>query len=203
MNTLLNEPGSPDLFLSFLTDPKQWAAARWRASAFLGGLGSSPRPEPPAIGISFENFDDGKIIFDGWLKRLGPIDIHEELRISIIEGPLPDDPDGYTVFISANIQNTIRRKQLEDPGFNPKKFVRASQMNRMNPAPDSPYLRLFKEEFQQCQRYRLFPAHFHGGQLKNVDFTRAIEKREINLLRTTDLKPTELEYAVLDNANRS
>jgi hypothetical protein len=187
---------SPETFVQLLTDPSEWAAARWRATAFLSEP-TAAASDPPAIGLAFENFAAGLQIFDGWIKRLGHVDQFEELRVSIIEGPIPDDPAGYTILISSNPFNTVKRKQLDDPKFNPQRFVRSSQLNRMNPVPGSPHLRLFKNHFARVHRYRLFPAHFDRGQLREIALDRYIEKRELNLRQSSDLKPHEVEYASL------
>jgi hypothetical protein len=197
-----------ELMFQCFTDPRQWAAAHWGATAFLYDI-SSTGQVPPGIGIAFRNFQAGKQIFDDWIKRLGHLDAHEELRVSIIEGPYPHPKEGkkheststandYTVFLSSNLLNTIKRKQQDDPDFNPTKFVRFAQMNRMAPVPGSPHLRLFKAHFARLKRYRLFPALFDGSQIKDLDLSRYVEKQELNLLRASDLKPDQAEHAVLD-----
>src|ERR1041385_1240823 len=210
---MLNIPDSPDLLLQCVTDPRQWADAQWRATAFLCDL----RPDTtvaPAIGLAFRNFKAGKQIFDDWIKRFGHIDAFEELRISIIEGPLPSTHESgpapasrhaslatandYTVFISSNLLNTIKRKQQNAPQFDPKYYIRSAQMNTMSPTPDSPNLRLFKQGFARLKRYRLFPASFDGSQLRDIDLARYIEKRELNFLHTSGLKPHQPEHAILD-----
>ena len=188
-----------DLVFQCFTDPAEWAAATWRATAFTYDPTAASQ-EPPGIGIAFENFNAGKIIFDGWIRRLGHVDAYEELRVSIIEGPIPSDPHGYTVFISSNPLNTVKRKQKQDPQFDPTTFARISRMNRMNPVPGSPHLRCFKKHFSALGRYRLFPVHFDGSKIKALDLTRYIEKRELNFLNTSDLKPYALEYSALSHA---
>ena len=183
-----NHPDFSDHIFLSLTDPDEWAAANWRGTAFL----YAPEPSPnqlPGIGLAFEDFEAGKKIFDGWLKRLGHTDPANELRVSIVEGPVPGDPEGYTVLISANLPDVDRIK-----------FVRFSQMNRMNPAPGSPHLRMFKHHFAKVKRFRIFPAHFSHGNIKDIDFRRYVEKRELILRHTSELKPHELEAAALNSA---
>ena len=172
-----------------------WDAAKWRATAFTYHYPTAMGHELPGIGIGFEDFAAGQRIFDQWIERVGPVDVYEELRISIIEGPIPCQAEGYTVFISWNPLHTIHRKKLNDPDFNTTKFLRVSRLNRMEPAPNSPHLRLFKTHFALVQKYRLFPVRVTGSQMVDMDFSRAIEKQELNLLQTANLKPEELEYA--------
>src|SRR5437667_3169686 len=142
----LKTPDSPDTLIQCFTDPPEWETAKWSATLFLYDP-TALAQDPPGIGIAFRNFPAGKQIFDGWIKRFGHFDAYEELRVSIIEGPIPSDPDGYTVFISSNPLNTIKRKQLDDRHFSPTRFVRFSRLNRMNPVPGSPHLRLFKKHY--------------------------------------------------------
>ena len=189
-------PDSPDILIQYFIDPPEWDAAKWGATAFLYDP-AGVRRDYPGIGLAFQNFDIGKKIFDEWIERFGHVDLHEELRISIIEGPIPSDPEGYTVCISANSQHTVRRKQILDPSFRPTKFARVARMCRMNPSPDSPHLRLFKEHFARVKRYQIFPAWFEGREIKELDESRFIEKAELNFFHSSDLKPKDLEYAAV------
>jgi hypothetical protein len=185
----LNIPELSNAMLLALTDPEEWAAAKWRATAFFYAGNPVPHEVPPALGLAFLDFEAGRKIFDGWLKRIGHLDPADELRVSIVEGPIPADPSGYTVFISTN-------PLAAQDGT----FIRFSQMNRMNPAPGSPHLRMFKDHFAKVKRYRLFPAEFDGTRLTRLDMSRYIEKHQLNLLHTSHLKPHEMEYSVFNSA---
>src|SRR2546426_7811084 len=160
-----------DAMLFCLPDPAEWAAAKWRATVFF--YAACPEPDQlPGLGIAFLNFDAGKKIFDGWLKRLGHVDIANELRVSIVEGPVPSDPSGYTVLISTNPLTHDDGRPFDHPANNVTRFIRFSQMNRMNPVPGSPHLHMFKQHFAKAKRFRLFPAHFGQGTIKNIDLSR-------------------------------
>jgi hypothetical protein len=193
-------PESHDIMIQCFTDPAEWDAAHWDATVFLSDPTCQNR-HPPGIGLGFRNFDAGKKIFDGWIQRVGHVDLYEELRISIIEGPIPSDPEGYTVFISSNPLRTIHRKQIVDPSFNPARFLRISRLSRMYPEPGSPHLRLFKKHFAARRRFQIFPAELIGSRIKSVDLSRSIEKSELHLLLASDLKPDQPEYAVLTAKN--
>ena len=112
----------------------------------------------------------------------------------------PDSPDGLIQCF--NPLNTIKRRQRTDPAFDRTRFVRTSRLKRMIPAPDSPHLTLFKIHFARAHRYRLFPAHFSQSEIEDIDLSRSIEKKELNLLHTSKLKPHEMEYAAIEHADR-
>src|SRR3954468_6022205 len=178
----LNIPGLQDATLLTLIDPDEWAAAKWRATVFFYATDPVPAHVPPGLGIAFLNFDAGKKIFGGWLKRLGRFDPANELRISIVEGPIPSDPSGYTVFVSTNPVKAPDGSPLPDGAT----FVRFAQLNRMSPAPGPPHLRMFKQHFAKTRRYRLFPAHFDGTQIKSFDMDCHIEKTQLNFLHVSN-----------------
>jgi hypothetical protein len=101
---------SPEMLFQIFFDPQEWDDATWSGTVFINDL-SHMEPPIPGLGIGFADFETGKKIFDGWIKRLGHVDEYDELRVSIIEGPLPSERDGYTVVLSSNPLNTIKRKQ--------------------------------------------------------------------------------------------
>ena len=186
---------TPKAFLQIFTDPVEWDKAKWSGTVFIydqEGL----RKQIPGLGIGFVDFDAGKHIFAGWMKRVGRSDEFEEIRVSIIEGQIPGKPDGYTVLISSNPENTIRRKQQTDPDFKPTDIMLVSRMHRMNPSPGSPNLRMFKKAFNDFGFYRLFPAHVVNNQIQDMDLSLYIEKREIHFVHTSEIKPSDPEQAV-------
>lgn len=186
---------SPKAFLQIFTDPIEWDKAKWSGTVFLyDPLGG--RNQTPGLGIGFADFEVGKRIFEGWVERVGHVDKFEEIRLSIVEGPLPGKPDGYTVLISSNPENTIRRKQQTDPDFKPTDVMLLSRMHRMNPSPGSPNLRMFKKAFKDFGYYRLFPAHVTTSEIKEMDVSLYIEKRDIHFIQASDIKPGDPEYAV-------
>lgn len=187
--------GSPKAFFQIFTDPLQWDAAKWSGTVFLYDPKGSTN-EIPGLGIGFANFEAGKRIFADWIERVGHVDHFEEIRISVIEGPLPNKPSGYTVLISSNPDNTIRRRQQTEPNFTPSHVMLMSRMHRMNPSPISRNLEMFKHAFRSFGSYRLFPAYVADNQIKEMDLDLYIEKREIHFVQTSDIGPADPEYAV-------
>jgi hypothetical protein len=190
-----NMTNTPKAFLQIFTDPIVWEKAKWSGTVFIydeEGL----RRRIPGLGIGFADFDAGKNIFAEWIERVGHRDEFEELRVSIVEGPIPGKPDGYTVVISSNPENTIRRKQQTNPDFKPTNIMLLFRMHRMNPSPGSPNLGMFKKAFKDFGFYQLFPAHVADNQIQDMDLSLYIEKREIHLVHTSEIKPDDPEHAV-------
>jgi hypothetical protein len=185
-----NMANTPKAFLQIFTDPVVWDEAKWCGTVF-----NYDQEGQPGLGIGFVDFAAGKRIFAGWIKRVGHGDEFEEIRVSIIERPIPGKPDGYTVLISSNPENTIRRKQQTDPDFKPTQLMLISRMHRMNPSPGSPNLRMFKKAFNDFGVYRLFPAHVVNNQIRDMDVSLYVEKREIHFVHT-EIKPSDPEHAV-------
>jgi hypothetical protein len=181
--------------LQIFTDPLEWDKAKWAGTVFIfdpEGL----KKQIPGLGVGFADFEAGKQIFEGWIKRVGHVDEFEEIRVSIIEGPLPDKPEGYAVMISSNPDHTIRRKQQTEPKFQPTNFVVASRTHRMKPAPGSQNLDRFKKAVADFGFVRLFPAHVANHQIQDTDMSLYVEKREIHFLKAADIRPNDPEYAV-------
>jgi hypothetical protein len=181
--------------LQIFTDPIQWDKAKWSGTVFIydpEGL----KKQIPGLGTGFADFEIGKRIFEGWIKRVGHIDQFEEIRVSIIEGPLPGKADGYTIMISSNPDHTIRRKQQSEPEFRPTNVMLVSRMHRMNPSPGSKNLERFKKAFSDFGFYRVFPAHVANHQIEDMDLSLYVEKREIHFVHTSEIKPGDPEYAV-------
>jgi len=193
----MNEPKEIKALLQIFTDPVEWDKAKWSGTVFLFDPDGAKK-QIPGLGIGFADFEAGKQIFENWIKRVGHVDEFEEIRVSIIEGQLPDDKrDGYTVMISSNPDHTIRREQQTHPEFQPETVMLVSRMHRMNPAPGSQNLERFKKAVADFGFYRLFPAHVANHQIHDQDLSLYVEKREIHFTQAENLRSGEPEYAVL------
>jgi hypothetical protein len=192
----MNEPKEIKALLQIFTDPVEWDKAKWSGTVFLFDPDGAKK-QIPGLGIGFADFEAGKQIFEGWIKRVGHVDEFEEIRVSIIEGQLPNDKrDGYTVMISSNPDHTVRREQQTHPEFRPETVMLVSRMHRMNPAPGSQNLERFKKAVADFGFYRLFPAHVANHQIHDQDLSLYVEKREIHFTQAENLRPGEPEYTV-------
>jgi hypothetical protein len=83
-------------------NPDAWDAAGWRGVLF----GHSPN-RPPFMGLYFANETAGKRIFSDWIAKVGREDEYELILVSIIEGEIPGQPSGCTVYLGTHPQNYI------------------------------------------------------------------------------------------------
>src|SRR5450432_3844756 len=103
------------VFFQTFIDIEKWDLAMWRATAFLRD------PEginAPVLGIVFTDIAAGREIFENWTKRLGNVDQHEELRISIVEGEILGEGPGYSVHISSDPSRLMDAGEAGSPGHN-------------------------------------------------------------------------------------
>jgi hypothetical protein len=70
---------------------------------------------------AFADFDAGKRIFEGWIKRVGHRDEFEEIRASIVEGPISGKPDGYTVFDFIESRKHHPTQTTNESGLSPRR----------------------------------------------------------------------------------
>jgi hypothetical protein len=55
---------------------------------------------------------------------------------------------------------------------------------------------MFKKAFKDFGYYRLFPVHVTNNQIKEMDVSLYVEKRDIHFVHTSEIKPGDSEYAV-------
>jgi SEFIR domain len=171
---LLNRPGvkKPDLgtvrpllrkqvktnlsmYVTGPIDVELWDEAKWRSTAVL------VYPDrPPVLGLGFLNEEPARKIFEKWHERYGHSDDFEELRVSIIEGDIEGEAPGYTVHLGADFENTIKRYKSAGLAVNRSNamFMMIGRMCRMNPAPTSKNLQVFKDAYRLHKTYLLIPA---------------------------------------------
>lgn len=170
-------------FFTSFTDHSLWDRAKWSGMCFL----FDPRGDkPPSIGFSFDDQDAASQIFSGWHNRLGETDEFNELRISIIEGDIPGEKNGYSVVVTCNIQNIFNRADVQGIDL-PKPFViYTARVHRMNPDRNSQTLKTFKEHFHRFGSFFLFPCFEINGKLTPKNEFR-LHKRDINFRIVSDI----------------
>ena len=183
-------------FVQTFVDDELWAKAKWMG---IGFFDSPSGDAPPSLGFIFQDGEAGKGIFRNWLNRLGTIDAFEELRVSIIEGDIPGKPPGYSVLISSNPQNTMRRAKLEGQPIEANLVMVMNRIHRMNPPPDSPNLANFKRAVSKQNKYTLIPVSFDQSIQPPVrpHFDLAIGKTDINFRKVSDIGTNDPDCVVL------
>src|SRR6185436_3807829 len=76
-----------------------WQKANWMGTAYLFVIGS---PYPPVLGLIFEDSEAARAISKGWNAKIGDIDHHEELRVSIITDIDRSHPSHYRLLVGSN-----------------------------------------------------------------------------------------------------
>lgn len=138
-----------------LIEPSLWSSAGWRSVAYL-----APIERPPVMVLVFHDRDAASAIFVGWRRALGEIDVHDLLRISIVEGTLSGKPPGYSVHLG--VDEVAAREAVQRAGA--QEVIGTSHDAWLREAkPSSIHLRRFQEGFAQHRRYLLVPATFDVG----------------------------------------
>jgi hypothetical protein len=172
----------PTWFITSPIDIELWDRAKWRGVFFMHYEG-----RPPYLGLAFTDEAAARRIFRQWRERYGPRDEGEELRISIVEGDIPGEDPGYTVHIGADLDVTT--KKFKEAGYGePDMLFTATRLNRMNPAPGSTNLALFKQRYRQSKTYFLIPAVLQEARMPKPIPALGIFKSRILFRHVSDIK---------------
>jgi len=142
---------------AFATHPL-WAQARWSATTYQWHSASAA---PPVMGLVFDHAEAGKEIFREAKRQMNHEDRLEEIRVSIIEGPVPgqEHRPGYSVHVCANPEALAAHATFEDFVVDPTIVPFLGQWNRHYPIPGIPsLLARFKVEFEKHQEFLLAPV---------------------------------------------
>jgi hypothetical protein len=183
----------PSMYVTLPIDVDLWNAAAWKATLFAFQTG-----RPPTLGIVYTNEAPARRIFEQWHRRYGNNDEFEELRISIIEGPIKGQGDGYSVHIGTDPDAWLKR--LKAAGYCVSEsdiYVSVSRINRMNPKPDSKNLELFKQSYREHKIYFLAPCVISKDS-KSITpfFDLAIRKGEIELRNVSDVSEGDIDSVI-------
>lgn len=156
---------NPKLFLTSPIDIELWNEAKWRATFFI----IAPTI-PPVLGLAFLNPQPARNIFERWHERYGERDLYEEVRISIIEGAIPDLDVGYTVHIGPDLDGAVARYKDAGLEVGDDIFMCISRFNRMTPPRASRNLENFKAAYFHHKTYFLAPGVISEDQSKLEPF---------------------------------
>ena len=171
---------------AFTTHPL-WQEARWSATTFQW----HPTSEvSPVMGLVFDNAEAGREIFREAERQMNHEDRFEEIRVSIIEGPVPGQErrPGYSVHISPDPEALAMHATGSDFVLDPAVVPFLGQWNRHYPVRGQPnLLQRFKQEFAKHNEFMLLPVlRRTDGQLY-AEPTLGIVKNVVHFRTLTDL----------------
>lgn len=127
-----------------LIDIDLWNKANWKANAYV-----VPPDTPPILALGFANHEAARLIFAQWQKRLGPSDLLEHIRLTIITGTHKSKPNRYRVVVSANPQLA--------QGEGASLVMYSARILNADP-PDQYYLNQFISRFRETGEYAIVPS---------------------------------------------
>lgn len=132
----------------------------------------------------------------------GKIDKEDEIRISIIEGDIPNEEPGYSVHINSNYENIIHK--LEKSGLKVDGRAGAlctiGRFHRMHPNSNTQNnLNDFKSLYSKLNSYYIAPALYNEktGALKPY-YDYKILKKQIIFRNVTDIERYDIDYIVVN-----
>jgi len=184
---------NPALFLTTPIDLELWDAAKWQAT-FFGGM----ERHPPILGLGFTNEKAARKIFEGWHERYGDRDRLDELRISVVEGPIAGLGDGYSVHIGSDLDAAVKRFKEVGYEFDSELFMSISRFQRMNPPAGSGNLAMFKKEYDRYKTYVLAPGIVSQDR-RQVEpmYDLGIYKRKILFRQSFEIGDNDLDTVIL------
>jgi len=177
---MLHEP-------SIIINEELWEQANWIGTAF-----ASSEDEIPAIALVFETETPAIEIFQQWQADFGKTDVDERLRISIIEGELPDQPevDGYTIHITPNLDDFLKQADSEI------QIDIINKHQRLVASENSTGLVDFKSSFAKFKQYHILPAFYIEESIQPI-FDVALLKTAIDFRNIADISENDIDAAIL------
>lgn len=179
------------MYITTVIDTELWNEANWLGMAVL-----SDKQSAPYLGFVFQNKDSAIEIFKQWNESYGSKDIYEEIRISIIEGDIPEQDKGYTVHVTTHQDNLIGKcKKLNLP-LSTLLFVIISRFNRIPSEKGNRNIRTFREEYERFLSYKIIPIHMTDEGLEPL-FDYEIEKTEIYFKNVEEIQEDDVDFACI------
>lgn len=183
---------NPAMFVTGPIDVDLWNRAKWKATFYTeapDGL--------PVLGLAFKDGEAAAAIFRGWHLRYGERDESEELRIAIIEGDIPGDEAGYSVHVNVDTDVFIQRLKSAGFSYDNDLIITVGRVNRMNPAPGSPFLSQFKELYRRKKTYWLVPGVIDEREQVRMMPGLRIFKGKVLFKHVSELHSKDIDSVVL------
>ena len=177
----LPEKERKTLFISDLISQNDWDEANWKNG--VGYMWAENDEAPPILILFFENMQKGQKLFSSLIDKIGHTDESERLSISIVEGEVPNQRNGYFVLVGENMDEVKKIADLEPDAQSINLILVNQRFHRIYIEGESPNLTTFKEAFAKFGCYYLAP----GVQVKDgksdtpmeLDYDSMILKRKI------------------------
>jgi hypothetical protein len=140
------------------------------------------------IFITYKNIEEGKLIFDNWIKKFGQEDKDEAIKLTIIKGVDSQNPFWYKVHISSDINIEL---------FKSAKFILSpSRFHEIN-ADNSTNLQNLIQGFNYFKQYRFCPAKIlESGKIEPYT-DKAILKRKLIVKNAWEIGLNDLDGVVI------
>jgi hypothetical protein len=181
---------------AFTTHPL-WAEAKWNATTFQWHPTSEA---PPIMGLVFENSEAGLEIFREAERQMNHEDRFEEIRVSIIEGPVSGQErrPGYSVHISPDPEALAMHATGADFVVDQSVIPFLGQWNRHYPIPGMPaLLPRFKTEFAKHNEFLLAPVVRRSDGQLYAEPLLGIIKNLISFRCLSEITPNDPDAAAL------
>jgi len=182
-------------YLSVIDDAL-WDQAHWVATAFAfppieGGI--------PALAFCFKHERPAMRIFQEWQSEFGNEDTYERVRIAIIEGDIPGEPEGYTVHVGTNPAYLVTQLDRSPEHDSQGHIATLSRFNRMGTSRMHHGLGRFKTTVTALRKYHILPAVYN--QEISTEFRPILElailKREIHFHNVQEIAPSDIDATVI------
>lgn len=178
------------LFVSDLIDQNEWELANWKNGVgYLWAKNNENRP--PVIILFFETMKQGQKLFNDLIQKVGNEDRLERLRVSIVEGEVPYQRNGYFVLIGENFDATEAIVANEEDSESIRYLAVHQRFHRIYLEGESASLKKFKEEYNKFKCYYIAT----GVQIKDgkgeeqfeIDYDLMIFKRNIEFRNYSEI----------------
>ncbi|PPK76177.1 hypothetical protein B0F87_104269 [Methylobacter tundripaludum] len=169
-----------------IINTRVWNKAKWSGTLYA----FSPETPIPILGLTFNNKTESLKIFNGWKKRLGSVDINNEINVCIITEIDKNNPHHYKVIIHPNY------KLLDSKSHEFCIFVNRSNIMTPN---NSVNLNNFKRSLSRGLGYFLIPATFNqkNSQPEMADEKYWIRKNNIKIIEAWKIGVNDMEYMAI------
>lgn len=169
-----------------IINTRVWDKAKWSGTLYA----FSPEMPMPIFGLTFDNKTESLKIFNGWKKRLGAVDINDEINVCIITGIDKENPYHYKVLISPN----FKLSNFKNSGY----CVFTGRISKMQPN-NSVNLDGFKRSLSRGLGYFLVPAIFNAkiSQPEIANKKYWIRKNNIKIIEAWKISENDVEYMAI------